>query len=84
MQFTVTGLNSATHYALTLQAKDDQNAVLASYSSEFTTTGTAAVIDNTPFPSGEGRGEASKILHNGTILILRGDKTYTLTGVELK
>ena len=41
-------------------------------------------IDNTPFPSGEGRGEASKILRNGQILILRGDKTYTLTGVELK
>ena len=41
-------------------------------------------IDNTPFPSGEGRGEASKILRNGQILILRGDKTYTLTGVEFK
>ena len=84
MQFTVTGLNSATHYALTLQAKDDQNAVLASYSSEFTTTGTATAIDNTPFPSGEGRGEATKLLRNGTILILRGDKTYTLTGQEVK
>ncbi|MGN0227118.1 MAG: leucine-rich repeat protein [Paludibacteraceae bacterium] len=84
MQFTVTGLNSATHYALTLQAKDDQNAVLASYSSEFTTTGTATAIDNTPFPSGEGRGEALKVLHNGQILILRGDKTYTLQGQEVK
>lgn len=84
LQFTVTGLNSATHYALTLQAKDDQDAVLASYSSEFTTTGTATAIDNTPFPSGEGRGEASKILRNGTILILRGDKTYTLQGQEVK
>ena len=84
MQFTVTGLNSATHYALTLQAKDDQNAVLASYSSEFTTIGTATAIDNTPFPSGEGRGEATKLLRNGTILILRGDKTYTLTGQEVK
>ena len=41
-------------------------------------------IDNTPFPSGECRGETTKLLHNGQILILRGDKTYTLTGVELK
>ena len=84
MQFTVTGLNSATHYALTLQAKDDQDAVLASYSSEFTTTGTATAIDNTPFPSGEGRGEASKLLRNGQIFILRGDKTYRLQGQEVK
>ena len=84
LQFTVTGLNSATHYALTLQAKNDQDAVLASYSSEFTTTGTATAIDNTPFPSGEGRGEARKLLRNGQILILRGEKTYTLTGQELK
>ena len=41
-------------------------------------------IDNTPFPSGEGRGEARKLLRNGQILILRGEKTYTLTGQELK
>ncbi len=42
-------------------------------------------IDNTPFPSGEGRGEASKlILHNGQIFILRGNKTYTLTGQEVR
>ena len=84
LQFTVTGLNSATHYALTLQAKDDQDAVLASYSSEFTTTGTATAIDNTPFPSGEGRGEATKFLRNGQIFILRGDKTYTVTGQEVR
>ncbi len=84
LQFTVTGLNSATHYALTLQAKDDQDAVLASYSSEFTTTGTATGVDNTPFPSGEGRGEASKILRDGQLYILRGDKTYTVSGQEVK
>ena len=40
-------------------------------------------IDNTPFPSGEGRGEASKILRNGQIFILRGNKTYTVTGQEI-
>ena len=41
-------------------------------------------LQNTPFPSGEGRGEASKILRNGQLLILRGDKTYTLTGAEVQ
>ena len=28
--------------------------------------------------------QAKKILHDGQILILRGDKTYTLTGQEVK
>ena len=40
-------------------------------------------LDNTPFPSGEGWGEARKVLHNGQIYLLRGDKTYTLTGQEI-
>ena len=41
-------------------------------------------IDNTLVPSLESRSEASKLLHNGQIYILRGDKTYTLTGAEVK
>ena len=41
-------------------------------------------LDNAPFPSGEGRGEASKLLHNGQIFILRGDKTYTIDGREVR
>ncbi len=41
-------------------------------------------IENTPFPSGEGWGEASKLLRNGQLLILRGNKTYTLTGAEVR
>ena len=80
LQFTVTGLNSATHYALTLQAKDDQNAVLASYSSEFTTTGTATAVDNVP----SDQVQSTKILRDGTILILRGEKTYSITGSEIR
>lgn len=80
LQFTVTGLNSATHYALTLQAKDDQDAVLASYSSEFTTTGTATAVDYVP---GD-QVQCTKILRDGQILILRCDKTYTLQGQEVK
>lgn len=41
-------------------------------------------IENTPFHSLESRSEASKILLNGQIFILRGDKIYTLTGAEVK
>ena len=38
----------------------------------------------TPFPSGEDRGEAYKVLRNGQLLILRGNNTYTLTGQKIK
>jgi|GEM_PF-6648211 len=31
-----------------------------------------------------GEGQARKILRNGQIFILRGDKTYTLTGDEVQ
>lgn len=41
-------------------------------------------IENTPYPSGEGWVEARKILRDGQILILRGEKVYTITGQEVK
>ena len=80
LQFTVTGLNSATHYALTLQAKDDQNAVLASYSSEFTTTGSATAIDNVP----SDRVQCTKVVRDGQIFVLRGEKVYNAQGALVK
>ena len=85
MQFTVTGLDSGTHYALTLQAKDSQETVLASYSSEFTTTDHNAPQGLEDISSSHQGGDRGRlILHNGQIFILRGDKTYTLTGAEVK
>ena len=44
----------------------------------------ATAIDNTPSLSGEGRGEASKIIRNGQLLIEKNGKTYTVTGVQVK
>ena len=86
LQFTVTGLDSGTQYGYSVTAKDANDQTVATYSGEFTTTseGIATGIDNTPFPSGEGRGEARKLLRNGQIFILRGEKVYTLTGAEVK
>lgn len=81
LQFTVTGLNSATHYALTLQAKDDQDAVLASYSSEFTTTGTATGINQITNDNWQ---MTNKIIRDGQIFILRGDKIYNAQGALVK
>ena len=86
LQFTVTGLDSGTQYGYSVTAKDANDQTVATYSGEFTTTseGIATGIDNTPFPSGEGRGEARKLLRDGQIFILRGEKVYTLTGAEVK
>ena len=41
-------------------------------------------IENTPFPSGEGWVEARKVLINGTIFILRGEKVYNAQGALVK
>ena len=57
------------------------------YWQEFDIQGQSEVpqgIDNTPFPSGEGRGEARKLLRDGQIFILRGDKIYNAQGALVK
>jgi len=41
-------------------------------------------INQTPFPSGEGRGEASKYIRDGQLLIEKDGKTYTITGQRIK
>ena len=84
LQFTVTGLNSATHYNYTLQTKDANDNILASYSGEFTTTGVATAIDNIDSSSLQGGDRGRLIYRNGQIFILRGDKTYTLQGQEVR
>jgi hypothetical protein len=86
LQFTVTGLDSNTQYGYNVTAKDANEQPIATYSGSFTTTseGVPTGIDNTPFLSGEGREEASKLLRNGEVLILRDGKTYTIQGVEVR
>ena len=86
MQFTVTGLNSGTHYAFNLTTKDSQDAVIASYSGEFTTTnngdGGTTAIDNV-HPSTQSVG-TTKFFRDGQLFIQRGGKTYSVTGQEVK
>ena len=41
-------------------------------------------IEETPFPSGEGRGEATKRLRDGQLLIERNGQTYNAQGIRIK
>ena len=87
MQFTVTGLNTATNYAYDFTTKDNAAKVLATYSGIFGTTGApdpAQGLDNIDSSSLQGGDRGRLILRDGQILILRGDKTYTLTGQEVQ
>ena len=81
LQFTVTGLDSNTHYGYSLTAKDANEQPIATYSGSFTTTseGIATGVDNTAVES-----EITKILRNGQLLILRDGKTYTVQGQEVR
>ena len=80
LQFTVTGLDSNTQYGYSVTAKDANDQTVATYSGEFTTTGGIATgIDNIQ----GNEVQSKKFVRNGQIFILRGDKTYTLTGQEI-
>ena len=78
MQFTVTGLDIATNYSYALTVKDVDENILASYSGTFGTTGAEGVEDV------EATLKSQKILRDNQVLILRGEKTYTITGQEVK
>lgn len=85
LQFTVTGLNSNTQYGYSVTAKDSSDATIASYSGNFTTTGEGVATGVEEISSSLQGGDRGRlILRNGQIFILRGDKTYTLTGTEVK
>ena len=82
LQFTVTGLDSGTQYGYNLTAKDANDQTVATYSGSFTTTseGTATGVEDV-----QGNNvQCTKVVRNGQIFILRGEKEYTLTGQEIR
>ena len=78
--FTVTGLESGTEYDLTITAKNASGATLDVKTLSFRTDGSEAVETI----SGDKAPKTTKLIRDGQLLILRGDKTYTLTGQEVK
>ena len=82
LQFTVTGLESGTQYGYNLTAKDTNDQTIATYSGEFTTTseGIATGVEDV-----QGNNvQCTKVVRNGQIFILRGEKIYSVTGQEVK
>ena len=80
-RFTVTGLSQKTHYAFEMKVKDKADQLLQTYMGEFDTTA------DTPSDVGNVSSEQNtirKVVRDGQVLIIRGDKTYTATGIEVE
>ena len=78
--FTITGLNRGTSYDLVLTSKNSNGETIQTKTVSFTTTGNAQSVENIL----GGNAQSTKILRNGQLFILRGEKTYTLQGQEVK
>ena len=77
--FTVTGLENGTSYDLTITSKDNNGGTLDTKTVSFTTTGDEGLEDVL-----SNQVQCTKVLINGQIFILRGDKIYSITGQEVK
>ncbi len=85
-RFTVTGLNSGTQYAYAIDVKDKAGTSLNTYKGSFTTTVNGIATDMEDITTGTSLESDTprKVFHDGQVYILRGGKTYTLTGMEVK
>ena len=85
--FTVTGLEEGTSYDLTITAKDANGQTLQTTTQTFTTegvTGVDQITNNHGFADRKKSQMTNKVLRNGQLFILRGDKPYTVQGQEVR
>ena len=78
-KYTVDGLDANSEYTYTVTAKDSEDGVVYTKTGSFTTQASTG-IDNVQ----SGKVQGTKVFIDGQIFILRGDKTYTITGTEVK
>ena len=76
--FVVNGLDSGTEYSCDIIAKDENGSVLDTKSGSFTTQAPQGIDDINAAT------KSQKIVRDNQVLILRGEKTYTVTGQEIK
>ena len=80
-QYTINGLEANTEYEYIVIAKRSDSTEAYKETIPFTTAQTPTALDQT---SQEPRANSQKLIRDGQILILRGDKTFTLQGQEVK
>lgn len=76
--FTVTGLESGKAYDYTLTAKNEGGTIINTQSGSFITKSPQGIDDV------EADSKSTKILRDGQVFIQKGEKTYTVTGQEVK
>ena len=79
-QFTVSGLNSGTTYEYALTAFDENDNIIETLTGTFTTTGEPQGIEDVNVNNTLSK----KIIRDGNVYILRGEKVFTLQGQEAK
>ena len=77
---TVDGFTFQYWQVVAKNISDDQTIRLQAVYTKNTPTD----IDETSFPSGEGRGEASKLIKDGNLYILNDELIYTINGQRIK
>lgn len=80
-QYTINGLEANTEYEYIVIAKRSDSTEAYKETIPFTTAQTPTALDQT---SQDPRVKSQKLIRDGQILILRGDKTFTLQGQEVK
>lgn len=78
------GLNAGTDYTYTINGTDVQGTPIYHESGAFHTNEKDAPSAFSNAVADDPRKQARKILQNGQLYILRGDKTYTPTGIKMK
>ncbi len=81
-QFTVSGLNSGTTYEYALTAFDENDNIIETLTGTFTTTND--VSTDIEQMNEDALNIPQKIMRDGNVYILRGDKVFTLHGQEVK
>ena len=80
-RFTVTSLDSNTTYGYTVSSKDENDIVVDTKSGSFTTTRNDVPTDMDEVSQ---EPKAIKVIRDGRLFILRGDKVYTAEGQLLE
>ena len=81
-QFIVSGLNSGTTYEYALTAFDENDNIIETRTGTFTTTND--VSTDIEQMNEDALNIPQKIMRDGNVYILRGDKVFTLHGKEVK